>query len=713
MRRVAWAALGLLLAVPALGAPVAQSTPSPPGTAGFSGLIADLEILREILGIPGLSAAVIEDQRLVWAAGFGYADVDDRIEASPSTPYGLASVTKPIAATLVMQLVEEGAIDLDSPTAAYGVSLPDDSGVTVRHLLNHTSEHGPGLRHVYNGNRYGYLAGVIGEATGRSFAAELGDRILVPLGMGDSALNPLDSWGERGLRGLDALLRGVGLGDAFDSFPDVYSRLARPYQFDTDYSTIAGMYHLHHNPAAGMISSVEDLAAFDIALDEGSLLGDVAVNEMFGATVPTQTGQTTKQYGLGWYVQDYDGVRLLWHTGRWPPSTSALYLKVPDLGLTFIALANTDNLTVPFAGIGEGDVMRSALALTFFRHVVFAAQGAEPPPFVDWTADAATIMDQVDAATNPTARSHLERELWAYRQAMASSGNQSQPGVLASVARQKFQGSELRSDPSFTWLPGSPQVVAPIMGARSFTAMSRIVLAWIVLVVLAALTMAGLLARSERSGFADWAGWLLATLVLGPLAVAAFVFSARGSPTAQVTCAAALCMTGYAVAWVGAVAILFGTTGDPNPLTTIGALVVLPIGFGLLVIRTPRLSRAGSTGFWRAARRGLFSEVTTAIVGVAALLSVTIYVDNRLASVVPYPTSPYFWAMLAVGSTVGLVAMLPVHYVMLLRGFTIWPEPGDGITSVRLPTLRNSWLMLVATVAITAATVVVFVGGFA
>jgi hypothetical protein len=115
-------------------------------------------------------------------------------------------------------------------------------------------------------------------------------------------------------------------------------------------------------------------------------------------------------------------------------------------------------------------------------------------------------------------------------------------------------------------------------------------------------------------------------------------------------------------------------------------------------------------GFWRAARRGVVAEVTTAIVGVAALFAVTVYVDNRLASVVPYPTSPFFWAMLAVGAAVGLAAMLPVHYVMARRGFTIWPEPGGG--SVRLPTVRDGWLLLMGTAAITVGTLVLFLARF-
>ena len=135
----------------------------------FSGFEADLESIRQVLKIPGMSAAVVQDQEIVWASGFGYADLEQQIEATPDTPYGLASVTKPIAAVLIMQLVEEGLIDLDAPVRQYGVNLVAEN-VTVRHLLTHTSEGVPGTEHHYNGNRYGYLSGVIEGATGKTYA---------------------------------------------------------------------------------------------------------------------------------------------------------------------------------------------------------------------------------------------------------------------------------------------------------------------------------------------------------------------------------------------------------------------------------------------------------------------------------------------------------------------------------------------------------------
>lgn len=261
-----------------------------------------LETMRRALGVPGMAAAVVSDGRVVFAEGFGYADVDDGVPAEPSTPFGLASVTKPIAASLIMGLVEDGLIDLDAPVASYGVTVLGDRGVTVRHLLTHTSEGEPGTRHEYNGDRYGLLGGVIEGATGRTFAELLSERILVPVGMDDTALNPLNNWGGPSVSGLEDFGRVLGWGENFEHYPDVYRRLATPYQFGDRYEIVPGMYHLFHNPAAGLVSSVSDLAAFDIALDRGEIVTQETLTEMTSPAVPTRPGRTDLNYGLGWYV---------------------------------------------------------------------------------------------------------------------------------------------------------------------------------------------------------------------------------------------------------------------------------------------------------------------------------------------------------------------------------------------------------------------------
>ena len=102
--------------------------------------VTELEALRRQMKIPGMSAAVVKDGQLVWARGLGYADVENQLPATPETPYPLASVTKTFAAVVIMQLVQEGKLNLDDPVARYGVNLPEGEAVLVRHLMSHTSE---------------------------------------------------------------------------------------------------------------------------------------------------------------------------------------------------------------------------------------------------------------------------------------------------------------------------------------------------------------------------------------------------------------------------------------------------------------------------------------------------------------------------------------------------------------------------------------------
>ena len=82
-----------------------------------------LESIRSALYIPGMSAAVAKDGQVVWAQGFGYADVENQVPMDPEIPFHLASLTKPIAAVLIMQLVEAGMLDLEEPISNFGIDL--------------------------------------------------------------------------------------------------------------------------------------------------------------------------------------------------------------------------------------------------------------------------------------------------------------------------------------------------------------------------------------------------------------------------------------------------------------------------------------------------------------------------------------------------------------------------------------------------------------
>jgi len=106
-----------------------------------------LDALRRRLIIPGFSAAIVKDQRVIWARGFGCADIASGAPATPHTPHHLASLTKPFGATILLALVEEGLVNLDDPISDYGINLDRPGTIRVKHLLSHTSEGMPGSRY--------------------------------------------------------------------------------------------------------------------------------------------------------------------------------------------------------------------------------------------------------------------------------------------------------------------------------------------------------------------------------------------------------------------------------------------------------------------------------------------------------------------------------------------------------------------------------------
>jgi CubicO group peptidase (beta-lactamase class C family) len=94
---------------------------------------------------PGLSIGIVYDQQLVWARGFGYANVEQKIPATPQTLYRIASITKLFTSTAIMQLRDEGKLQLDDPLTRrlpwfqIQQRFPDAPPITLHHLLMHTS----------------------------------------------------------------------------------------------------------------------------------------------------------------------------------------------------------------------------------------------------------------------------------------------------------------------------------------------------------------------------------------------------------------------------------------------------------------------------------------------------------------------------------------------------------------------------------------------
>ena len=206
----------LLITCPSTSA-IMQTQPA--GKNLIQTFIKEIERLRKELRIPGLSVAVLQDRRVVFAEGFGYADIENKIPATTNTPYNIASLTKSFAAAVLMKLVEEGRLNLDSEMASIlknsvftffdgnilgyagacekiseigkDASFPfvflfqnyncDTWRITLRHHLTHTAQETPGETYRYNGFLYGLLSLVAEEVSGKSFADLLVENIIRPL----------------------------------------------------------------------------------------------------------------------------------------------------------------------------------------------------------------------------------------------------------------------------------------------------------------------------------------------------------------------------------------------------------------------------------------------------------------------------------------------------------------------------------------------------
>lgn len=350
--RALCATIAVVMAAACSDAPLAPVTVPP--VEGLQGFEAQLDSIRTELRIPGMAAAMARGNEIVWSCGFGFADVENGRPATDTTSFFVASVTKPIAAIVLMQLVEQGLVDLDDPISEYGVELEAQGMVTVKNVLNHTSDGTPGTAHRYNNTRYAELGAVMLQASGRTFAQLLTERILQPLGLRHTAPDP----------SLLADFYATGL-----TRQDFIANMAMPYELIGGQVIPSGFLR-HFSPAMGLVSSVRDLVAISMALDQDRFLASATKQRMLSPSIEIEGPEKT--YGLGWYVQMHEGVRLEWHHG-WSNAHSALILRVPERQLTFVAVANTSRMSGAY-NMGVGDVMQSGPGRLFVKSFVLGDQ---------------------------------------------------------------------------------------------------------------------------------------------------------------------------------------------------------------------------------------------------------------------------------------------------------------------------------------------------
>ena len=323
-----------------------------------------IDLIRRSLDIPGMSVALLHRQEVVLARGFGVVDLAKGTPATEHTPYPIASLTKTFAAAVIMRLVEAGKLDLDEAMSTYDpgyrqwcAELQAGSSrsarnyncaserITVRHHLTHTAQGKPGTAYDYNGFLFARLTAVVDAVSPRGFNRSIEEDILEPLGMKDTAF------------GGDDPRRA-----------DVIARMARPYKLDQDWNLVEpatlSLPLGYMSAASGLISTVMDLARYDVAIDRDLVYSAQAKQQIW--SVGTSPAGRRFPYGLGWFVVETPARRpwLVWHYGWYPDAFSSLLLKMPDRELTFILLACTDRASSVFLP-GNGDPLRSAFVTAF------------------------------------------------------------------------------------------------------------------------------------------------------------------------------------------------------------------------------------------------------------------------------------------------------------------------------------------------------------
>jgi CubicO group peptidase (beta-lactamase class C family) len=293
--------------------------------------------------VPGLSIAVVRAGKVVFAAGFGMGDVENKKPALPETAYEIGSITKQFTATATMMLVEEGKIHLDDPVTEYIRGAPDAwKRITIRNLLTHTSgiaEHTkipeleekrkrefldpeevvnvvgakplqfqPGERHVYCNTNYFLLGLIITRVVGSPYSQFMSGRIFTPLGMRSTRLTD-----------------GKGAPD-----------LAQGYR-----SKGGKADYIRSTSEGGIISTVLDLAKWITAYQSGRVLKKQTIEQMW--TPLTLNDGRRVGYGFGWIVNidKTTGNTVIEHGGFTHGFSNFLSL-LPSEQLAVIVLTNSD-----------------------------------------------------------------------------------------------------------------------------------------------------------------------------------------------------------------------------------------------------------------------------------------------------------------------------------------------------------------------------------
>jgi len=283
---------------------------------------------------------IAKEGKIVFEKGYGYANLNNKLQNSPTTEFRIGSLSKPFTSILILQLQEKGKLNIKDPIQKYIPDYPKGDSILIEHLLNHTSgirsitsmkeyyeswmsqpstleqtvayfkyeplNFSPGAKFEYSNSNYILLSLIAEKVSGLPFSKLLEKSIMQKLRLRQSGL-------DQNKRVSKAKAIGYATTPT-DSFG-----IARY----TDMSLLSG--------AGGIYSTARDLYTWDRALYSNKLLSDASKKQMYTPAL--------KNYALGWEVEQVNGRTMIGHSGSIDGYLSNL-MRFPDQDVCIIFLAN-------------------------------------------------------------------------------------------------------------------------------------------------------------------------------------------------------------------------------------------------------------------------------------------------------------------------------------------------------------------------------------
>jgi CubicO group peptidase (beta-lactamase class C family) len=293
--------------------------------------------------MPGASVLVAQNGDIVYQKGFGYADIEKKIQVAPDTKFKIGSISKQFTAVAVLKLQEEGKITTEDKLSKYIPDFPRGNEVTIYQLLTHTSgihdynttpgldvskpvtpqalldiiekfpyDSNPGERYLYNNSGYFILGYIVAQLSGKTLSEYLNETFFKPLGMGNTGIYETNI---------------------------VLNNEAQGYSMNGEKVKKADFQEMSWALGVGSIySTTKDLYKWNEAIFNGKVLSNATLKTAFTQSVLKSGAKV--DYGFGWFLITKRGFKFIQHSGG-SSGFSAYLERQPETNLTVCVLLNS------------------------------------------------------------------------------------------------------------------------------------------------------------------------------------------------------------------------------------------------------------------------------------------------------------------------------------------------------------------------------------